>query len=230
MSVPTSQLPVSNAGDAPAGIPADSLPHREPSTAGFAQTPAPPPYPIHRFTVAQYEAIGRQGILTEDDNVELLEGWIVPKTTKYPPHDSTIDLLQFLLTKILPLGWYPRVQNVVVTDDSEPEPDVTVVRGRPGDYRRSHPTGTDVGLVIEVADSTVQRDRRKAKIYARAGIPHYWIINLDERQIETYAQPTGGGADAVYQSRQLLRGGDDTLTVTLDGAALRTLLVRDVLG
>jgi Uma2 family endonuclease len=190
---------------------------------------APPPYPIHRFTVAEYEQISRLGILDEDSNVELLEGWIVPKMTKYPPHDGTIDLVQFLLMQMLPTGWFPRVQNVVVTLDSEPEPDIAVVRGRPGDYRGRHPTGADVGLIIEVADSTVKRDRRKAGIYARAGIPHYWIVNLDQRQIETYAQPTGAAAEAVYQSRQLLRGGDDTLTVTLDGAAVGTLLVRDIL-
>src|SRR5438034_526801 len=142
-------------------------------------SPEPPPFPVRRFSVAEYEELTRLGILTEYDTVELLEGWIVPKTPKYPPHDGTIDLLNVLLMRLLPLGWYPRVQNSVVTDDSVPEPDVVVVRGSPGDYRDRHPTGADIGLVIEVAESSVSRDRRKAKIYARAGIPHYWIVNLD---------------------------------------------------
>src|SRR5438046_1682334 len=81
-------------------------------------------FPARRFTVAEYEQIARAGILTEDDSVELLEGFIVEKMTKYPPHDGMIDLLVQLLQRQLPLTWYPRAQNVLVTSDSEPEPDV----------------------------------------------------------------------------------------------------------
>jgi Uma2 family endonuclease len=187
-----------------------------------------PPYPVYRFTVAEYEELGRLGILTEDDNVELLEGWIVPKMTKHPPHDGTIDLLQFLLTQMLPTGWLPRVQNVVITLDSAPEPDVAVVRGQPGDYRKKHPTGADVALVIEVADTTVQRDRAKAAIYARAGIPHYWIVNLMDRQVETFSQPADSENQSTYQSRQALRG-NEALTVFLDGQAVGTIVAQEVL-
>jgi Uma2 family endonuclease len=179
--------------------------------------------------VAEYEAIARAGVLTEDDNVELLEGWIVPKMTKHPPHDGTIDVLHYLLSKMLPKGWYPRVQNVVVTEDSEPEPDIAVVRGEPGDYRENHPQGSDVGLIIEVAESTVARDRRKARIYAQAGVPQYWIVNLDERQIETFAQPMGKAAKATYEARQVYRGANEVLSLTIDNSAVGTLLVRDIL-
>jgi Uma2 family endonuclease len=190
---------------------------------------SPPPYPIRRFSVAEYDQIARAGILTEDDNVELLEGWIVPKMTKYPPHDSTIDLMAYLLNQLLPLGWYVRIQNSIVTTDSEPEPDLVVVRGKPGDYRERHPTGADIGLIVEVADSTVRRDRRKANIYARAGVPLYWIINLDERQIEIHSQASGEGKKAVYQSRQILRGDDDVFPLTLDGTDLGKLQLSEVL-
>jgi Uma2 family endonuclease len=184
---------------------------------------------VRRFTVDEYEAIARAGILDEDSNVELLEGWIVPKMTKYPPHDSTIDRLAYLLIRLLPPGWYPRLQNVLVTTDSEPEPDVAIVRGAPGDYSDRHPKGADTELIIEVADSTVARDRRKARIYARAGVPHYWIVNLDDRQIEMYAQPAGKGQKAVYRSRQILLRLDDTATVILDDKEVGRLRVAELL-
>jgi len=188
----------------------------------------PPPFPVRRFSVAEYEELTRLGILTEYDTVELLEGWIVPKMPKYPPHDGTIDLLNLLLTRILPLGWYPRVQNSVVTDDSVPEPDLVVARGSPDDYLDRHPRGTDVGLIIEVADSTVQRDRRKARIYARAGVPVYWIVNLGQRHIEIYSQPGGDGLSREYQSRQDVRG-EQSLDVVLDETRVASVLVRDII-
>jgi Uma2 family endonuclease len=190
---------------------------------------ATPPFPIHRFSVAEYWALYDAGLLTEDNKVELLDGWIVPKMTKYPPHDGTIDLLNELLREVLPPGWFPRLQNVVQTRDSDPEPDLAVVRGKAGDYRRKHPTGEDVGLVIEVADSTVGRDRKKAAIYARADIPHYWIVNLDDRQIEVYSQPTGAGRKRVYRDRVVLRG-KASLEVKLAQKVAGSLTVREILG
>ena len=97
---------------------------------------APPPFPIHRFTVAEYNALYDAEFLTEDDKVELLDGWIVTKRTKHPPHDGTIDVIQYLLLSLLPSGWHLRIQGSVVTSDSVPEPDLAVVRGKPGDFRR----------------------------------------------------------------------------------------------
>jgi Uma2 family endonuclease len=189
----------------------------------------PPPFPIHRFTVAEYEELGRAGILTEDDNVELLDGWIVPKMTKHPPHDNTIDILQDLLSRLLPRGWYSRVQNVVITLDSAPEPDLAVVRGKPGSFGRSHPTGADVALVIEVSDATVGRDRKKAAIYARAGIPHYWLVNLDDAQIEVYSEPAGAGRKRAYRKTEVLRG-KATLPLILAGKAVGSVRLREILG
>jgi Uma2 family endonuclease len=189
----------------------------------------PPPFPVHRFTVAEYEELGRLGILTEDSNVELLDGWIVPKMTKHPPHDNTIDIIHYLLMRMLPLGWFVRIQNCVVTKDSIPEPDLAVTRGEPGDYGHGHPTGADVALVIEVADTTVLRDRVKAAIYARAGIPHYWIVNLDERQIETYAQPAGEGRAAAYQVRRVVSGAE-TLPLVIADKEVGAITADQLLG
>jgi Uma2 family endonuclease len=190
--------------------------------------PGLPPYPIHRFTVAEYEELTRLGILNEDSNVELLKGWIVPKKPKDPPHDSRIDLLLYCLTRMLPTGWFVRVQNSVVTPDSVPEPDLAVVRGEPGSYDDDHLTGADVGLIIEVADATVRRDRRKANIYARAGVPQYWIVNLDERQVEVYSQLKGRGSRRVYAECQVLQG-DAFCEIVLDGKTIGTLAVKDLL-
>lgn len=177
--------------------------------------------------MAQYEAMIRAGEIGEDDGVELLDGWIVPKMGKNPLHDGTVDLIDFLLRELLPAGWFVRVQNAVVTSDSTPEPDLAVVRGQPGDYRQRHPTGVEVALLIEVADTTLARDRTKAAIYARAGIPHYWIVNLPGKHVIVHSQPAGTGFDASYQS-QTLAAGDDLLPLILAGQVVGSIPSRRI--
>ena len=154
-------------------------------SAGFGE----PSFPVRRFSVAEYQRLGEAGILTEDDSVELLEGLIVPKMTKYPRHDGTIDQLAMLLAALLPAGWYPRIQNVLITSDSAPEPDVVVTRGAPRDYWRRHPTAADVALVIEVAESSLARDWEKRRIYAHAGVSNYWIVDLINDRLEVFTEP-----------------------------------------
>lgn len=178
-----------------AAVPLKSLPET-------VDVPIEVAFPARRFSVAEYEQIARAGILTEDDSVELLEGLIVEKMTKYPPHDATIDILAQLLWRLLPLGWFPRVQNVLVTTDSEPEPDLAVTRGRPQEYMQRHPVAADVALIIEVAESSIHRDRRKRKIYARAGVAQYWIFDLNAGQIEMYAEPDAAAAE--YQRKVMV--------------------------
>jgi Uma2 family endonuclease len=179
--------------------------------------------------VADYEELMRVGLLDEDSNVELLEGWIVPKMPKYPPHDSRIDWLNHWLIRNLPDGWIVRVQNSIVTADSVPAPDVAVVRGQPGDYEDRHPTGADTALIIEVADSTVRRDRAKAAIYARAGVPEYWIVNLQDRQIEVYSQPRGRGAKRAYSTPAVHKGNAE-VNLILDGDSAGMLTAKKLLG
>ncbi len=186
------------------------------------QSPAPP-----RISVALYEEMIRAGQITEDDRVELLDGWIVPKMGKNPLHDGTVDLIDFLLSELLPAGWFVRVQNAVVTPDSTPEPDLAVVRGKPGDYRGRHPTGSDVALLVEVADSTLVRDRAKSLIYARAAIPYHWIVNLAHSEVIAYSQPSGAGFDAAYQSEQVLAA-TDLLSVVIEDQSVGTLEARQL--
>jgi Uma2 family endonuclease len=142
------------------------------------------------------------GILTDDDPVELLEGWLVTKMPKNPPHRLTTQLTREALSSLLPAGYYVDDQEPMTTDDSEPEPDVMIVRGLRRDYRDHHPGPQDIAVVIEVSDTTLQRDRTlKKQIYARGGIPVYWIINLPEQQIECYTYPSGPIEHPDYQQR-----------------------------
>lgn len=175
-----------------------------------------PPYPVRRFSVEEYFELAHLGVLGEDDNCVLLEGWIVPKEVKTPRHDNTIDIVVGLVDSLLPSGWYPRVQNVLQTATSAPEPDFAVTRGQPGSFIDRHPQGRDVGLVIEVADSMLEIDRRKAFIYTAAAVPMYWIVNLPERCIEVYANPQQRGSEISYAQPRVCRG-EDELELVLDG-------------
>lgn len=157
---------------------------------------------LRRLTVAQYDAMGRAGILTPDDRVELLEGLLVEKMTKNPPHRIATRRAREALEAALAAGWYVDTQEPIVTGDSEPEPDVAVIRGRTEDYRGENPPASAVGLVVEVADTTLTRDRdTKGRIYARAGIATYWIVNLVDGVVEVYTQPIGTDATARYARR-----------------------------
>src|SRR4051812_36814523 len=152
--------------------------------APLATPAAPPPMEteefdgVWRLSVDQYHAMIRAGILTEDDPAELLEGVLVQKMPKNPAHVLAKLLLVEALRKILPAGWFVNDQDPVTTRDSEPEPDVAVSRGSPRDYPTRHPGPKDTPLVVEIADSSLRRDRGlKKRLYARARIPEYWIVN-----------------------------------------------------
>ena len=149
------------------------------------QSAAVPTDLIWRLSVNQYHQMVCAGILTEEDPVELLAGWLVPKMPKNPPHRVATRLLRQALERVVPAGWYVDSQEPITTADSEPEPDVVVVRGETRQYLDRHPGPQDVALIIEVADTTLQRDRvLKQRIYAAAGIPVYWIVNLLDNQLE----------------------------------------------
>jgi Uma2 family endonuclease len=183
---------------------------------------------FRRFSVAEYHRLTEIGILTEDDNLELLEGYLVLKMSRNPPHAGTLHgLFELLQPGLLP-GWQVRIQSGVTLPDSEPEPDLAIVRKDANNYRTRHPNQADVGLVVEVADSTLPGDRAdKGRIYARAGIPIYWIVNIPDHQVEVYESPSGPTAAPGYARRTDLRPGD-ALPVILDGATVATLAVQDV--
>ncbi len=145
-----------------------------------------PPLPIRKFTVAQYHQLGELGVLTPDDRVELLEGWIVEKMNHGHAHGFAVQFLNICLNSQLPSGWISRCQLPITTLRSEPEPDLAVVRGCITDFRGGHPSGNDCRLIVEVADSSIQKDRAKAAIYFSAGVEEYWIVNLEDKHVECF--------------------------------------------
>jgi Uma2 family endonuclease len=169
------------------------------------------------------------GILTADDRVELLEGWLVAKMTKNPPHRIATRRTRVSLESLVGAGWYVDTQEPVVTADSEPEPDVAVIRGKTEDYADHNPGADRVGLVVEIADVTLLRDRRlKTRIYGHAGIPVYWILNLIDRRLEVFTNPTGA-SDAPGYGSETIYGADQQVPLALDGVELGRLLVHDLL-
>src|SRR5262245_15398572 len=125
---------------------------------------------LRRFTVEEYHRMIAAGVFRSGDPFELLEGRIVVKMTRNPPHELAVSLTEEQLTAHIPAGWFCRIQSAVTTADSEPEPDLVMVRGKRRDYSGGHPRAADTALVVEVAESTLAEDRTlKARIYARAG-------------------------------------------------------------
>jgi Uma2 family endonuclease len=202
----------------------------EPTAAVAPRDENLPDVPIYRLSIAQYHAMAEAGILTEDDPVELLEGWLVRKMTKHRPHTLATLLVRQALERLLTAGgWYVDSQEPITTEDSEPEPDVVVVRGSARDYLDRQPGPRDVPLIIEVADTSLETDRgAKQRLYARAGIAVYWIINLKERQIEVYTDPSGPTAEPGYASHRDYSA-EETLPVVLDGVTVGALDVAALL-
>lgn len=130
-----------------------------------------PPYPVRRFTVDEYHQMIDADILTEDDPVELLEGWLVTKMPKKPQHSAVTLSTRKRLEGLLPAGWFVDSQEPVTLDDSEPEPDIRVAEGDISDYLDRHPGPLDIALLGEVADSSLARDQSRyigSSIFARA--------------------------------------------------------------
>lgn len=151
--------------------------------------------------VERYHEMVRSGALGADDRIELLEGVLVEKMSKTPPHVYSTMATMRLLNAMLPANWHVATQDPITLADSEPEPDLMVVRGDGHEYLARHPQGREIGLVVEVADSSLRRDRIiKKRIYARASIPTYWLIDLNSRTVEVYTGLEGSD----YTLRQIL--------------------------
>ena len=192
--------------------------------------PADPAGRLYRLSVEQYRAMAEAGVFAGDDRVELLEGLLVRKLTKNPPHVIALSHLGDRLTPFIEGDeWHLRLQDPIALDTSEPEPDLVVTRGVLTDYAQHHPGAVDCGLVVEVTDSTLRTDRIDKKLLsARNGITQYWIINLIEVQIEVYTQPSGPAEAPDYGSRTDFKR-CDLVPFYLDGMETGTISVDDVL-
>ncbi|MDG3003785.1 Uma2 family endonuclease [Paludisphaera mucosa] len=188
--------------------------------------PVPAAEDIYRIPVELYERLVELAELDEDDRIELLNGMLVRKMTKNPPHQVCCELCRDEIARILPAGFTVRSEGPVrIPDYSEPEPDLAVVRGRTRDYVDRHPEPADVALLVEVADSSLARDRgEKRDIYARAGIPIYWVVDLTARCVEVYTGPR----DGAYAST-LVIAEDAAIDVVVEGEPWGRLVVAAIL-
>ncbi len=165
-----------------------------------------PPEPVCRLGVDMYEEMIRSGIITKDARIELLDGWLVPKMTQNPPHILSAELVRDALHESVPAGWCVFSERPIRVGASMPEPDATVVRGQRRQYGDRRIRAEDVGLVVEVADASLLRDQVfKKAIYAQAGIPCYWLVNLIEQRIEEYTVPSGSDEECRLPAAQRSR-------------------------
>lgn len=172
------------------------------------------------LTTEAYHLMIEAGLLTEADRVELLHGEIIDMSPIGPKHSALVRRIDQGLHRIFAGKLLVSVQSPVeIGDRSEPEPDVCLLSPRDDFYESSHPSGADILLLIEVSDTTLEKDRQvKLPLYAEAGIPLVWIVNLVDRQVEVYSEPAG----RVYKQRLIALPGDvlhlpqteATLTVT----------------
>jgi Uma2 family endonuclease len=199
------------------------------SSPRFFLEAAYPPMPICRISVEMYERMIRAGIIGEDDPIELLDGWMIQKTTKNPPHSAASIAVIHVLTRAVPQGWCVAPEQPIRLATSMPEPDTMVVRGGAHSYVERLPHAEDVALVVEISDTSLQHDQGlKKSIYAQAGIPCYWLVNLIDRRIEEYTEPAASGENADYRQRRDYAP-DAEIAFLLDGRQIVNVPVRDLL-
>lgn len=177
----------------------------------------------HRFSLADYEQMIDLGILTENDRVELIRGEIIEKMSIGELHAACVRKLTQLFGVRFAARAVVSVQNPVRLTDSEPEPDVALLKARDDYYASSHPEPRDVLLLVEVADASIDFDREvKREIYAENGVAEFWILNVVDRTLEVYRgpQPTGR-----YGEVKVLTADDQIEIERLPG---ESFIVRDL--
>lgn len=181
-----------------------------------ATLPAPT---LYRFSVSDYHRMGEAGVLGPDLNVELLNGHIYEMSPIGSRHAACVDRLTRLFMHAVDDRAIVRVQNpIVLPPDSEPEPDVALLKPRDDDYASRHPRPDEVLLVVEVADSSLPFDQDvKVPLYAQAGIPEVWVVALDEDRVHAYQMPT---SDSYRECATYDRGEEVALPSVLDAPAI----------
>ncbi len=182
------------------------------------------------FTVKEYHLMSETGILSETDRVELIEGEIIQMAAIGTRHATAVRRLNRLFHRLPEDTVIVDVQNPVqLSERTEPQPDVVLLRFRGDDYETAHPVPSEVLLLVEVADSTVDNDRDvKIPIYARSHIPEVWLVNLVENCLEVYRQPTPNGYSLIlklYAGQEVAPIAFPDFTVSVDwifGAGDRT--------
>ncbi|MDF5738233.1 MULTISPECIES: Uma2 family endonuclease [unclassified Nostoc] len=178
-----------------------------------------------KFTVEQYHKMVDSGILTEDDRVELIRGEIIEMSPIGTKHAACVKRLNKLLSQKLWDRVLIAIQDPVeLNDNSEPQPDVALLKPRDDFYATAHPQPQDIFLLIEVSDSTVMYDREeKIPLYAQANIIEVWLVDINEQIVEVYQQPTAAG----YQLMQKFTSGQ---TLSIPGFSGVNITVNEIFG
>ena len=180
------------------------------------------------MSLEQYESLIASGFFTKRDDVHLINGIVVKRMAESPEHGAICDLIRRTMEVILlaVAGWHARGQNglKIPSQISIPRPDLAVVRGTERDYLKRYPEASEAALVAEVSVSSLTEDRAMADIYAAGGVPFYWIINVDDGQVEVYSDPGPSG----YRSHEVLAPGH-VLPVVIDGVVIGEVLVGEIL-
>lgn len=177
------------------------------------------------FSVDEYYRMAKAGLFSEGPHVELIEGEVIEMSPIGSRHAGCVDDLNSLVTHNVGRLAIVRVQGPIRIDEySEPQPDIALLKPRRDSYRRSHPTPSEVLLVIEVADTSAHYDRNvKLPLYARAGIPEAWLVILPKDIIEVHTEPKNG----KYTKVQRLKRGKTLTSSTVAGLSLK---VDEILG
>lgn len=174
---------------------------------------------LRQITVEEYDAMIEKGVFDEDDKVELLNGAIIEKMPKGNKHSAATDRIAKFFDRNFNEILFVRNQNPIWLDEySEPEPDIVLAVLREDEYENSHPRPEEIYLILEVADSTLGYDRNtKSSAYAQAGIRQYLILNVQEKTLEDYREPSADG----FQSKQTYRAGQEFNLVAFSEITLK---------
>ena len=178
-----------------------------------------------RFTVDDYHRMWEVGILSPIDRVELVDGEIVTKMAIGPRHGASVDRANRALVTTVGSSAIVRVQGSVRLDlFSEPKPDIVLLRPRADFYASAHPGPVDILLIVEVSESSIDYDRNiKRRVYARAGVPEYWIVDLNEDVVHVHSGPS----DDLYRTVTAYRSGQFISPRLLPSCPVSTI---DLLG
>lgn len=193
------------------------------TTESLVSTSAGLPQP-HRFSIDQFVRLIETGVLSANDHVELIEGVVCTMSPIGSAHEVCTNLTAAALRKRLPSGWHERIQQTVNLADSAVQPDIVIVRGAIREYVHAAPTPEAIGLIVEVADSSLLFDLgKKLRLYAQAGIQEYWVVNLIDRRVDVF-----GGASKDYSAGQTFAG-DGRVPFTLGGQSCGEIAVAEIL-
>jgi Uma2 family endonuclease len=180
-----------------------------------------------RWTTDDYHKMAEEGIIDEDERVELIDGEVIALASIGPEHRACVGRLTRLLIRLEkafgPSHYVMAEAPVHIANDQEPQPDIAIASGSLEEYDHRHPVTSDLRLVVEVSNSSLRTDKaRKYLLYAQMGIPEYWVVNLPERTLEVYREPSGTG----YGAARTYRSGDSLEPAFAPGVMIK---VDDVL-